>query len=298
MSLINQQQSALDDKSQVAEERWNEKADRRRDKENQRMEQSVWLQDIIEKMEQCKADIDLLKTENASKADLERIIEQLRAQNEEQQALLRDLSESWRADCAQHHDETLRAIDANADKQIPYNIQGYLDDFSKSLASEVRILLGEVGKLREERRGLQSEIGYLLCTRSKYGPGGEYNADWKVPNEGPLAPHPVAPEAPAPELPPEIPSARPAWRSVPLRRTRKKKSDVHQQPPPPEMGGPQMMGAPFAMDPRHQVRSWSTWQPDPANAPTPPSVEPNLIVPDQRSLGLFGPRSQSSSIRG
>jgi hypothetical protein len=31
----------------------------------------------------------------------------------------------------------------------------YLDEFSRALASEVRMLLGEVGKLREERRGLQ-----------------------------------------------------------------------------------------------------------------------------------------------
>ncbi|PSR73233.1 hypothetical protein PHLCEN_2v10893 [Hermanssonia centrifuga] len=31
----------------------------------------------------------------------------------------------------------------------------YLNDFSKALASEVRILLQEVGKLRDERRQLQ-----------------------------------------------------------------------------------------------------------------------------------------------
>lgn len=31
----------------------------------------------------------------------------------------------------------------------------YINDFSKALASEVRILLAEVGKLRDERRALQ-----------------------------------------------------------------------------------------------------------------------------------------------
>lgn len=31
----------------------------------------------------------------------------------------------------------------------------YINDFSKALASEVRILLDEVGKLRDERRALQ-----------------------------------------------------------------------------------------------------------------------------------------------
>ncbi|KAJ4496016.1 hypothetical protein C8J55DRAFT_414638, partial [Lentinula edodes] len=70
------------------------------------------------------------------------------------------------------------AVRETANEQVPYNIQGYLDEFSKALASEVRILLGEVGKLREERRALQHEIGYLLCMRSKYGPGGEFEPDW------------------------------------------------------------------------------------------------------------------------
>ena len=34
----------------------------------------------------------------------------------------------------------------------------YLTDFSKALASEVRILLQEVGKLRDERRALQQYV--------------------------------------------------------------------------------------------------------------------------------------------
>lgn len=34
----------------------------------------------------------------------------------------------------------------------------YLDEFSKALAAEVRMLLGEVGKLREERRNLQQYV--------------------------------------------------------------------------------------------------------------------------------------------
>jgi hypothetical protein len=61
------------------------------------------------------------------------------------------------------------------------------------------MLLGEVGKLREERRALQqyahlsftvlespadmvlsSEMGYLLCMKAKYGPGGEFEPDWYV----------------------------------------------------------------------------------------------------------------------
>ena len=36
-----------------------------------------------------------------------------------------------------------------------YVVGRYLNDFSKALAGEVRVLLAEVGKLRDERRQLQ-----------------------------------------------------------------------------------------------------------------------------------------------
>lgn len=39
--------------------------------------------------------------------------------------------------------------------QLRISLPRYLNDFSKALASEVRILLQEVGKLRDERRQLQ-----------------------------------------------------------------------------------------------------------------------------------------------
>jgi hypothetical protein len=38
----------------------------------------------------------------------------------------------------------------------------YLDEFSKALATEVRMLLGEVGKLREERRNIQQWVDLWL----------------------------------------------------------------------------------------------------------------------------------------
>ncbi|KAJ7278173.1 hypothetical protein C8J57DRAFT_161660 [Mycena rebaudengoi] len=44
------------------------------------------------------------------------------------------------------------------------------------------------------------------------------------------------------------------------------------------------------LDPRRQIQSWATWQPDPSMA-SPPSAEPPLLVPTQPSPGLFGPRS-------
>jgi len=154
----------------------------------------------------------------------------------------------------------------------------------------VRMLLGEVGKLREERRSLQFELGYLMCMKSKYGPGGEFDPDWKPPGHGgPGGPGGPPADQPPPEAPPEEPvQAKPAWRVVGDRQRapRKQKKKNPDAPPAP---GP----APAA-HPRAQVTSWATWQPDPHMAPTPTSVEPTLLVPGG-SPGLFGPRSPRDS---
>ncbi|KAG1850851.1 hypothetical protein DFJ58DRAFT_793310 [Suillus subalutaceus] len=97
----------------------------------------------------------------------------------------------------------------------PYNNGAppkYLNDFSKALASEVRILLAEVGKLRDERRQLQFEIAELMAVKSKHGAGGEYSPDW-----GPPPQEPPPPPPPAASPPPEeglTGPARPAWRVV------------------------------------------------------------------------------------
>ncbi|KAJ7625049.1 hypothetical protein DFH06DRAFT_1008213, partial [Mycena polygramma] len=220
---------------------------------------------------------------------IEKVIEQLTQQNAEQRELLQSLSESWRADCAQHNAETIAAVRATAHEQVDFNVQGYLDEFSKALASEVRMLLGEVGKLREERRALQHELGYLLCMKAKYGPGGEFEPDWKPPAGAPGGP-PLDPPGPPPP-PPDLPQAKPGWRTVTQRPTpRKQKKKEAAAPAPP--GAPP---GPPGLDPRRQVASWATWQPDPNMQPTPPSHEPTLLVPDSGSPGLFGPRSPRES---
>nr|GAT48392.1 TPR repeat family protein [Mycena chlorophos] len=47
-------------------------------------------------------------------------------------------------------------------------------------------------------------------------------------------------------------------------------------------------------DPARQVQAWATWQPSHSMAPTPPSREPTLMVPEQEPMGLFGPRTPPS----
>ncbi|KAN0094707.1 hypothetical protein V8E55_002994 [Tylopilus felleus] len=81
--------------------------------------------------------------------------ELLQRQNTEQKDLFSTLSEGWRSDNNRQHQETIDAIRATANDQVPFNVQGYLEEFSRAAVSEIRILLGEVGKLREEHRSIQ-----------------------------------------------------------------------------------------------------------------------------------------------
>jgi len=157
------------------------------------------------------------------------------------------------------------------------------------------MLLGEVGKLREERRNIQFEVGTLLNLRSKYDPGGMFDPDWK-PSTGPLAPQPPA------DLPPDEPPGPPleprqgAWRSVHqrggFRRGRRKA-----EPRPP---GAVVETTPPVEQPPDRVQttgSWATWQVQPGVEYTPPPSEPTIHLvpePQPQPRGLFGPRSPRS----
>ncbi|KAF8137629.1 hypothetical protein EV363DRAFT_1318503 [Boletus edulis] len=190
---------------------------------------------------------------------------------EEVMGLLNTLSN----DSTRQHEETINAVRATANEQVPYNIQGYLDEFSKALATEVRMLLGEVGKLHEERLSIQHELGSLMMMKSKYGPGGEFDPESKSRMRFSAPP----PRFPPPHIPPPSedmpPLGRPSWRTVQQRSSRR--SRKKQEAPPPES----------VPEPR-QVHSWVTWQPNPALSPTPPSVKPTQLPPDRGSPGLFG----------
>ncbi|KAF8581198.1 hypothetical protein K439DRAFT_1647953 [Ramaria rubella] len=155
----------------------------------------------------------------------------------------------------------------------------YLNDFSKALASEVRILLQEVGKLRDERRALQFEIAELMAVKSKHGAGGEYSPDWK-PREQAAAP---APPPPPPTEEPAAGPAKPAWRTV-NRKPLAHKKDAAPKSLPPPAPAPPPQEAPKALP------SWSTWKPNPLLAPTPkvPGTAPLPPPPTPRPQGLFG----------
>lgn len=156
-----------------------------------------------------------------------------------------------------------------------------------------------------------------MMMKAKYGPGGEFDSDWfasvfvvlsitflQLCGRRPPMPMPPADPPPPPEVPPpeEMPPSRPGWRPVQRggRRIRKSRQEVTQ--------------VPVQIPETRTMHSWATWQreftrprfevsvlmpctADPTLAPTPPSVEPTLVVPDRQSPGLFGPRSPRGSFR-
>ncbi|KAL1728348.1 hypothetical protein EV714DRAFT_285837 [Schizophyllum commune] len=247
---------------------------------NDAEQRSMEFRDQIEELG-GKIDDDRQKAEN----DKNDILNEITNQRNELIEVLRHLFDEFRADADRQHETTIEAVKQMAQEQVPFNVQGYLDEFSRALASEVRMLLGEVGKLREERRGLQHEISFLLGVKSKYIPGGEFEPDWKGPVGAPgMPPTGPPPDAGPPPPPPEVHAARPAWRTVSTRTSKKKKKD--QMPAAPPVAQP---------DPRQQVRSWATWQPDPNLAPSPSSFDNPTLAAPAESPGLFGPRSPRSS---
>ncbi|KAF7348285.1 hypothetical protein MSAN_01782200 [Mycena sanguinolenta] len=152
----------------------------------------------------------------------------------------------------------------------------YINDFSKALAGEVRILLAEVGQLRDERRALQYEIAELMSVKSKHGAGGEYMPEWRPkPEEEPPAP----PEPPAPA------GSRPGWRVVNKRAERRERALGKQQPPAPS-------AVPPLEPPKPNVPAWAQWRPNPHIAPQPvaaTSAAPLPLSIPPAGSGLFGP---------
>ncbi|KAF8889726.1 hypothetical protein CPB84DRAFT_1963975 [Gymnopilus junonius] len=167
----------------------------------------------------------------------------------------------------------------NYSPQLSNNRTNITMDFTKGIAAEVRILLAEIGKLRDERRQLQYEIAELMAVRSKFSPNGEFQPEWRPP--------PPAIEAPPPELPPQIeegpPPAKPGWRVVHKRPDRKARTvpkiTGHPAPapaPPPALPEP----------PKPEAPAWAQWRPNPLLTTSASSPGPNSPPP---RTGLFGP---------
>ncbi|KAJ7454150.1 hypothetical protein FB451DRAFT_1354221 [Mycena latifolia] len=157
----------------------------------------------------------------------------------------------------------------------------YINDFSKALAGEVKILLAEVGKLRDEKRALQFEIAELMSIKAKHSADGVYAPGWRPPppEEAPPPPEPAPPPGPAPG----------GWRTVhpphvPRRRQQLALRAAPTPPPAPPAPGPAM--------PAPNLPAWAQWRPNPLLAPGAPAGPSPAVVPapPPRS-GLFGPKT-------
>ncbi|KAJ6522181.1 hypothetical protein DFH09DRAFT_1191806 [Mycena vulgaris] len=153
----------------------------------------------------------------------------------------------------------------------------YINDFSKALAGEVKILLAEVGKLRDEKRALQFEIAELMSIKAKHSAEGVYAPGW--------APPPPA-VAPAPEEPAAPPAPAPGgWRTVhaphvPRRKQLALRSAAAPPPPPP----PPPPAAP-------DLPAWAQWRPNPLLSPVAPAGPSSAVVAPPPRSGLFGPKT-------
>ncbi|KAJ3728235.1 hypothetical protein C8R42DRAFT_653305 [Lentinula raphanica] len=167
----------------------------------------------------------------------------------------------------------------------------YLNDFSKALAGEVRILLEEVGKLRDERRQLQFEIAELMAVKSKHSLGGQYAPpEWIAKQLEPPPPAPV-PEDPAPVAPPQ--PAAPGWRTVHKRPERRPKSTKPMEPPAPPAPA---LPAPHPHMAGPSAPAWAQWRPNPLLSPAPRQGTPTPLqgappISLSSRSGLFGPPS-------
>ncbi|KAH9947808.1 hypothetical protein B0H21DRAFT_778320 [Amylocystis lapponica] len=289
-NIVSEQRDELARKREVMDERFAAKEERRQDKDTRWTELRDMVRQVVADREADRERMEEWRNEDAGKRSCEEVLEECNKRHDEHRDFLREMSDNWRNECAAYHERTVEAVRATATEQVPFNVQAYLEEFSKSLAAEVRMLLGEVGRLNEQKRTLEYEIGCLMTFKSKHGPGGEFDPSWK-PTSGPCARDGTAPAAEAPpEAPPppeEHMPARPGWRNVVQRPSRRSRRSQAAAPPPPE---------PPQQEVRPPVGSWSTWLPDPNFVPTPPTVEPTLLAPDHGSPGLFGPRSPRDTI--
>ncbi|KAF9045020.1 hypothetical protein BJ165DRAFT_1527954 [Panaeolus papilionaceus] len=152
-------------------------------------------------------------------------------------------------------------------------------ELTKGLAGEVRCLLGEIGKLREERRQLQAEIAELMMMKAKFGHGGEYQPNWHPPQPQAIEPPPM--EMPPPLEEPLAP-ARPGWRTVHKKPERRVRTTPKALMPPPAAA------APVPEPVKQEAPAWAQWRPNPLLAPTPVAAQVAPATPPPRG-GLFGP---------
>ena len=139
-NLVQEQRDECTKKKELMDERWNEKMNRRVEKDAQVGNLYDMVTRIIEdrEAERIRREEERIAAESrpgmwtkykfwtrlSNCLGIERVLEELARQNAEQRELLDQMAESWRNDTARNREETLAAIRETANEQVPYNVQG------------------------------------------------------------------------------------------------------------------------------------------------------------------------------
>ncbi|WVF67946.1 hypothetical protein IAT40_002708 [Kwoniella sp. CBS 6097] len=142
--------------------------------DKRRTDKTVRDKKITEALDKLVADREEAKKKQAvddKKPGTQAILDALKTAGDGQAAFLRKLATEIMDQNSNQHQLTQQAAKGAAREQIGFNLAGYLDDFSKALSGEVRVLLKEVGDLRESRRALYMELAELLLMKGRQSAG-------------------------------------------------------------------------------------------------------------------------------
>ncbi|WRT70644.1 uncharacterized protein IL334_007642 [Kwoniella shivajii] len=148
--------------------------ERSKAQDKRRTDKSVRDKKITEALDKLVADREEEKKKqvaNDKKPGTQAVLDALKTHGDGQSAFLRKLATEIMEQNSNQHNLTQAAAKAAAREQIGFNLAGYLDDFSKALSGEVRVLLKEVGDLRESRRALYMELAELLLMKGRQSAG-------------------------------------------------------------------------------------------------------------------------------
>lgn len=115
------------------------------------------------------------------------MLDALKKKGEEEAVFLRKLADQIVGQGSNQHKNTVDEVKKAAREQVAFNLAGYLDNFSRVLANEVKVLLKEVGDMREARRGLYYELADLLLLKGRQS-GGDLMAVVPYPSKPPTKP--------------------------------------------------------------------------------------------------------------
>jgi hypothetical protein len=115
------------------------------------------------------------------------VLDAIKKFGDDEAAFLRKLADQTVEHGSNQHKNTVEEVKKAAREQVAFNLAGYLDNFSRVLANEVKVLLKEVGDMREARRGLYYELADLLLLKGRQS-GGDLMAVVPYPSKPPTKP--------------------------------------------------------------------------------------------------------------